>query len=425
MHTLGVRTRASIALQLGLPWRAGAALASLVPNKQGPADGLCSFEEDGALNEVVDLACRLVAIDSVNPDLVPGGAGEVEIASFVADWLGREGLEVEIHETVAARPSVVAVACGSGGGRSLMLNAHLDTVGISGMERPYDPVVADGRLYGRGAYDMKGSLAACMLVVAAAGRGGLRGDVVLTAVADEENASIGTRAVVERWGADAAIVAEPTGLEVCVAHKGFVWLEVETLGKAAHGSRPDLGLDAIAKMGRVLVELEDLDRSLRSAPSHHLLGSGSLHASLIRGGQERSTYPERCVLDVERRTVPGEGRRDVEAEVRRILDRLVAADPDIDAKFRTTLVRETFEVAENAPIVATVRRHASVVLGREPRIVGETPWMDAALLASVGIPTVVFGPGGGGAHATVEWVDLGQLERYLEILLATAEEFCA
>jgi acetylornithine deacetylase len=376
------------------------------------------------LDATTELLRQLVAIDSINPDLVPGGAGEGEIARFVAGWLERAGLEVTIDEPAPGRPSVIGIARGTGGGRSLMLNAHLDTVGVAGMEGPFAARVEDGRLYGRGAFDMKGSLAAIMRVGAAARERRLRGDVIITAVADEEYASIGTAGVVKRVTADAAIVTEPTALRICVAHKGFVWLDIETTGVAAHGSRPDLGVDAIAKMGRILVGIEDLGRQLLANPTHRLLRSGSLHASLISGGQELSSYPDRCRLSIERRTIPGETAAIVEGQIRAILDSAAASDPDLRATVTTTLVRDPFEVAEDAPIVATLRRHATAALGHEPEIVGETPWMDSALLAAAGIPTVVFGPGGAGAHAVVEWVDLAQVERCYAILLATAEEFC-
>jgi len=376
------------------------------------------------MNEIASLLGELVAIDSINPDLVPGGTGEAAIARFVANWLERAGLAVEIDEPVPGRPSVVAIARGTGGGRSLMLNAHMDTVGVAGMERPHDPVVQGSRLYGRGAFDMKGGLAAIMFAAAAAKNQQLRGDVILTAVSDEEYASIGTASIVKRWHADAAIVTEPTGLEICIAHKGFIWLEIETRGIAAHGSLPDLGVDAIVKMGKVLVGLEELDRSLRSAPSHRLLGSGSLHASLISGGQELSSYPERCILSVERRTVPSETAQDVEFQVRQILDQLAASDAAFNAALKTTLLRPAFEVSQDEPIVQVVRRHAAAIPGQEPGIIGATAWMDSAILSAAGIPTVIFGPGGEGAHAVVEWVDLEQVQRWVEVLVASAEEFC-
>ena len=251
----------------------------------------------------------LVAINSVNPDLVPGAPGEAEIAAYITRWLEQSGLEVQLIESVTGRPNVVAIARGTGGGRSLLLNGHMDTVGVSGMDGGWEPQVRDGRLYGRGAYDMKGGLAACMSAIAEVRKRGLRGDVILTAVMDEEYASLGTQELASRFRADGAIVAEFTELQLILAHRGFVWLEVETLGRAAHGSRPDLGVDAILKMGQVLMELEQLDHDLRSNPTHPLLGSGSLHASIINGGLEKSTYPTRCLLSLERRTLPGETPR--------------------------------------------------------------------------------------------------------------------
>lgn len=377
------------------------------------------------MNEITTLLQQLVAIDSVNPDLVAGGAGEREIAHFVANWLERAGVDVALIEPVQGRPSVIGIVHGTGGGRSLLLNAHMDTVGVGGMQRPHDPVVEGHRLYGRGAYDMKAGLAAIMVATAQAKQYSLRGDVILTAVADEEYASLGTQAVVKQCHADAAIVTEPTALRICVAHKGFVWIEITTQGKAAHGSRPELGCDAIVKMGHILPGLEDLDRSLRAAPSHRLLGSGSLHASLIQGGQELSSYPEQCILQVERRTIPGETPEQVEAEILSLINRAQAADPTVFATTKTTFVREPFEVAVEAPIVQMVSRHAEAILGSAPEIVGETWWTDAALLSAAGIPTVLYGPGGEGAHAAIEWADLEQTQHCSNVLLSTLREFCA
>ena len=377
------------------------------------------------MRESTELLRQLVAINSINPDLVVDGPGEGEIARFVATWLANVGLEVKLDEPEPGRPDVIGIVRGSGGGRSLMLNAHMDTVGVAFMERPHEPVIEGNRLYGRGAYDMKGGLASIMVAAARAKRLSLRGDVILTAVSDEEFASIGTSSVVRQYRADAAIVTEPTELEVCVAHKGFAWLEIETFGMAAHGSRPDLGVDAIVKMAKVLNGLEELDHTLRASPSHPLLKSGSVHASLIEGGQGFSTYPDHCKLSVERRTIPGETRESVEAEIQRIFDHISAADPTFKATKRTTLVREPFEVYEDERIVQLVREKASTVLGRKSELVSATGWMDSALLAAAGIPTVVFGPGGAGAHAVVEWADLEQVELCTEILLRVIEKFCA
>ena len=377
------------------------------------------------MSDVAELAAQLVAIESINPDLAAGGSGEVALARFVAEWCERAGLETTLSELAPGRANVVAIARGSGGGRSLVLNAHMDTVGVAGMTDPFVPRFENGRLYGRGAQDMKGSLAACMLAAVDAKQRGLRGDVIVTAVADEEFASIGTEAVAAGMRADAAIVTEPTELQVAVAHRGFVHLEVEVHGRAAHGSRPELGIDAIAKMGRVLVGIEQLDERLRATPAHPRLGSGSVHASLIEGGQEFSSYPARCALQAERRTIPGESAQLAEREVREIVARAGEGDPDFRADVRAPISREPFEVAEDAEIVESVRRHATRVLGSAPPTVGVPFWADSALLAGAGIPTVVFGPSGEGLHSEVEWVDVESLERCVQIYAGVAAELCA
>jgi acetylornithine deacetylase/succinyl-diaminopimelate desuccinylase-like protein len=368
--------------------------------------------------DVLPLLERLVSIDSVNPGL--GGVGEAEIAAFVADWARGVGLEVELDEAAPGRPNVIATARGTGGGRTLLLNAHTDTVGHGGMADPLVPRVQEGRLFGRGSYDMKAGLAACLIAAAEVARRGLRGDVVVTAVVDEEVESIGTQSILERVRADAAIVAEPTQMRVCVAHKGFVGFELETVGHAAHGSRPDLGVDAIAKMGHVLVGLEALDRSLRERPMHPLLGSGSVHAGVIAGGAEYSTYPARCLLQGERRTVPGESLHQVEAELQGLLDRPARDDPQFQGTWRIVAERRPFETSEHDEIVRLVRACASA-----GEVIGESYWTDAALIAELQIPTVVFGPGGEGAHADVEWVSIADVERCAEVFLSVAAEFCA
>jgi len=365
------------------------------------------------VDELAELTGRLVAIESTNPDLVPDGVGEAEIAAFVAAWLEEAGLEVDLYEAAPGRPNVVAVARGTGGGRSLLLNAHMDTVGVAGVESPFTPVVREGRLHGRGAGDMKGSLAASMLVGAAAVREGFRGDVIVAAVADEEVGSLGTEALVRRTTADAAIVTEPTEEVVAVAHKGFVAFEVETVGRAAHGSRPDLGIDAIAAMGPVLSGIAALDGRLRAGTGHPLLGTGSVHASVIEGGQEYSSYPAGCLLKGERRTIPGETVDDVLAE----LEEIAAGT---GATVRLPFHRGPFETAADAPVVAALHRH----LGHD-RIGGVAFWADSALLAQAGIPTVVFGPIVGDIHGVDEWIDLASLERCHDAYLAVAREICA
>jgi acetylornithine deacetylase len=366
-----------------------------------------------SLSNLIELTAELVRIDSVNPDLVPGGAGEGEIARFVAGWLDEAGLEVETEEIAPGRFNVVGIARGSGDGRSLLLNAHMDTVGVAGMENALEPRLEDGRLYGRGAYDMKASLAGIMLAGAEATRAALHGDVIVTAVCDEEVGSIGSAAVAERLRPDAAIVAEPTEERLAIAHRGFAWLEIETLGRAAHGSRPDLGEDAIARMGEVLIRLQGLDRTLQDAAPHPLLGTGSLHASLIEGGTELSTYPDRCLLTAERRTLPGETTDQIEAEALGLLGGLPGSA-------RVTFFREPFEASEDAEIVAVVAHHAGA-----PKVVGVPFWADSALFSAAGVPTLLYGPLGEGAHAAVEWVDVESAERCAAVYASVALEFSA
>jgi acetylornithine deacetylase len=368
----------------------------------------------------------LVRIDSVNPDLAPGAPGEGAIAGRVSAALEELGLEVTRHEETPGRPSIVGRLPGAGRGRSLMLNAHYDTVGVDGMPEPFSGDVRDGRLYGRGAYDMKGSLAACIGAVKALVDAGRRpdGDVLIAAVADEEVASLGTAEIIAHHAVDGAIVTEPTSLRVCLAHKGFVWMEVRTMGRAAHGSRPELGIDANVRMGRVLAGLEDLERRLREREPHALLGHGSIHAATLRGGTGLSTYAAECVLGVERRTIPGEAAEVAIAEVRAILDRLSGADPTFVVTLEPTLAREPFEARPDSPLVDTVCRVMSDA-GREPERVGDTPWMDAALLSAAGIDTMVLGPHGTGAHAAEEWVDLDSVMELADILAGTALAYCA
>ncbi len=376
------------------------------------------------MDTIEQLLSNLVAINSINPDLVPGGRGEAEIAHFIANWAEQADLEVHTHEPIPGRPNVAAIARGSGGGRSLMLNGHMDTVGVEGMTGPHQPFVKNGRLFGRGAYDMKAGLAACMLAVKNAKQKHLRGDVILTAVMDEEYAGVGTTDIAKRYHADAAIVAEFTELKLILAHKGFVWLDVETIGVAAHGSRPELGVDAIAEMGSMLVELKKLDQNLRSHPTHKWLGNGSLHASLINGGRELSSYPDRCLLSIERRTIPGETPEMVEAELHEIIQRLQLSDPAFVANVRRGIDRLPMETPEDSAIVKAVKGAAGKVLKHPPEFAGVPFWTDAATLWAAGIPSILFGPSGAGAHAIEEWVDLKSVEDCAETYLETAIEFC-
>jgi acetylornithine deacetylase len=374
-------------------------------------------------SEASALLTDLVAIDSVNPSLVPGGVGEGAAAAHVADWARAAGLDVEWLEGTPGRPSVVVRARGTGGGRSLLLCGHLDTVTVEGMD-DRGPRHDGDRLYGRGAYDMKAGVVAALLACRDAAALGLAGDVIVAAVADEEHASLGVQEVLEHVPADAAVVTEPTELELVVAHRGFVWAEIEVTGRAAHGSRPQLGVDAIVKAGPVLTGLGALDDAL-GARTHPLLGRGSVHASVIRGGEELSSYPARCVVGIERRTLPGETGADIEAELGALLDRCRAADPALVAGQRTLLVRDPFEIDADDPLVGVVRDAAAATLGAPPPVAGASYWADAAFIAAAGIPTVMFGPAGEGAHAAEEWVSLASTEAVARTLATVAARLCA
>lgn len=368
----------------------------------------------------------LVRINSINPSLVPEAPGEKEIAEYIANLFRELNLEIYTYETRRGRVSTVGVLRGKGGGKSLMLNAHIDTVGIEGMEEPFSAAVKDGKLYGRGAYDMKGSAAACIAAVKALVDGGvqLSGDLVIAMVADEEFESIGTQEVIKHHPTDAAIVTEPTQLQICLAHKGFIWLEVETTGRAAHGSRFEEGIDANMRMGRFLAELDMLEQSLRSQPGHPLVGPPSLHAATIHGGSGLSTYADKCTLSIERRTAPGESVELVLGQIQNIIDKLTAVDPTFSATVHLTCVRDAFEVSEMAPIVRVLGDAAESVLGQQPKRFGDKPWMDSALLAAAGIETVVMGPSGAGAHSREEWVDVQSVEQFAQILASTAIAYC-
>jgi acetylornithine deacetylase len=367
---------------------------------------------------------ELVRIPSVNPAF--DGGGERRIADHVRARLAAAGMETHWHEPEPGRASVVGRLPGSGGAPSLMLYAHLDTVGVDGMERPFEPRVVGDRMYGRGTMDMKGGLAASLCVVEelARRRPGLRGDLLLACVADEEAASVGMAEVLRHHTADAAIVTEPTGLELVLAHNGFCWMEVEVEGRAAHGSLHAEGIDANLRMGRVLGRVEQLSRELTSRQPHPLTGVPSIHAALLEGGTGWSTYAARSTVRLERRTVPGEADSAAEGEIAALLEVLRGEDPDFRASLRTVLARPAWEARAGSPIAGAAGAAATVVLGRSPVRNGVGYWMDAALLAAAGIDTVVLGAAGGGAHTADEWADLPSVHALASILLRTVEHHC-
>ena len=369
---------------------------------------------------------RMVQIDSVNPFFRGGAGDERAIAAFVAGELARLGLRVETYEPEPHRISVVGTLPGRGSGQSLALYGHMDTVGVDGMEEPFSAAQRDGRMYGRGTYDMKGGLAACLAAAKAVVDSGssLAGDLMIWGVADEEVASLGMLDLLTHLKPDAAVVTEATELDICIAHKGFCWIEVETTGRAAHGSRFDEGIDANLHMGRFLARLADLEQELRRRPGHSLVGPPSLHAGVLRGGTAPSVYAASCHLEVERRTIPGETEAGCVAELQALVDRLGREDSTFQARVRPLLSREAFEVPADAPLVQAVTAAATEVRGHRPAFLGQSFWMDAAILAAAGVETVVVGPAGAGAHADVEWVDLDSVHRLAAILARTAVSVC-
>ena len=369
---------------------------------------------------VADLAASLVAIDSVNSRLVRGGAGETDVAKHVVGWADDHGLETKVVEATPGRPSVIVTARGRGGGRALLLCGHMDTVGVDGMRDPFAPRREGDRLHGRGSCDMKGGLAAALMAARDAAAAGLAGDVIVACVADEEHASLGVQEIVQHVRADAAVITEPTRHEIVVAHKGFVWADVTVAGVAAHGSRPDLGVDAIVQSAPVLAALGALDEELTARPPHAMLGRGSVHAGTIQGGSETSSYPASCTITVERRTLPGETEATFAGELDTLLSRLT-----VDASFATGLSREPFAIEVEHELVALTRELAADELGAPPKLAGAPYWTDAAFLAAAGIPTVLFGPVGEGEHAAEEWVSIASLEAVTRILTRLATTFCS
>ncbi|KAF2140803.1 uncharacterized protein K452DRAFT_273629 [Aplosporella prunicola CBS 121167] len=378
-------------------------------------------------DDAASIAQTLVQINSASPSGgVTPGPGETAVARYIAAWLEHRDIETHWIEQVPGRPSVVGVVRGSGGGKSLMLNGHIDTVTLAGYDGDaLSGHIKDGKLYGRGSADMKGSVAAFLAILVEAKRAGLRGDVIFTGVADEEDLSIGTEQVLQAgWRADAAIVGEPSNLDIVFAHKGFVWLQVDIIGVACHGSQPGLGVDAISKAGYFLVELDKYAQELQASPQQSALGTGSVHASLIKGGEEASSYPAQCTIVLERRTVTGETPMSVREEVECILNRISKGVSGFSYKLEVMFSRPTFEIQPEHAFVSLVAQHAKYQTGEAPALRVEPFWTDCALLAGKQIPVVIFGPYGHGLHAKEEWVDVKSVEVMVKTVLGVAYSFC-
>ncbi len=375
--------------------------------------------------DAVGLARALVRTDSRNPSLVPGGPGEEGVARVLAGVLEAWGFRVELQDAAPRRPNVVA-RIGTPGPASLMFNGHLDVVGVEGMAHtPFDAEERGGCLYGRGAADMKAGVAAMCAAAALAADALTHGEIVVAAVIDEEYASRGTRSLVERGvHADAAIVAEPTRLALMPAHRGFVWVTLVFHGRAAHGSRYDVGVDAIRHAGLVLAELDALDRGALTRHTHDLLGHGSLHASLVSGGTGMSTYPDRCELRIERRTLPGETAGQVMAEIEAACEQARMQTPELRVDVSLELAQNPSDVSPDAPVARALRaalEHQAVPV----RVEGMSAWTDCAILNDAGIPAVCFGPGDIAlAHGPEEYVEIEQIRVAAAVLERVARSWC-
>lgn len=376
--------------------------------------------------DALALTRALVATDSQNPSLVPGAPGEAAAAELLAETLTAWGFKVDLLEALPGRPNLIARIGGGDGGRSLLLNGHLDTVGVDGMtHEPFTPTERDGRLYGRGSADMKGGLAAICAAAARAADHGLGGEVIIAAVVDEEFSSAGTRVLLEAGvTAHAAVVTEPTRLAICPAHRGFAWLDVIVHGRAAHGSQYDIGVDAITMAAHLLAELDTYQRKTLVNRTHPLLGHASLHAGTISGGTGISTFPERCDFSVERRTLPGEKRGVFHDEVTAAVERVRARLPEFDAEIRPGLEQSPNHVPLDAPIV-TALVAAATAARLTPRVEGLSCWTDAALLTAAGIPAICFGPGDiAQAHAAEESVPIAEIAKATDALTALIVGWC-
>jgi len=370
------------------------------------------------------LLADMVRIDSSNPGLA-GGPGEAAFAAHLARLMEQLGMEVDLWDALPGRPNVVGRLPGGGGGRSLMLLGHLDVVGPWGPDA-FVPVVREGRMYGRGAADMKCGFAAALLAVEALIAAGRRlpGDVLVAGVIDEEWESAGAAALPARWRPDGAVLVECTNLEVVAEHGGFAWYEVVSQGVEAAGADPEHGVDGIALLAPVLAGITALDAELERRP-HARYGRGSIHASTIAGGVQLPVYPARCTLGVERCLIAGESVTQAQAEMEGLLSAAREADPRFRGDLRTVVAREPLEQSADEPVIAAVAAAAATVLGRPPVLRGDIGWADSGFLVAAGIPVATFGPAGHGEHTADEWVDLASVATTAQVLERTALTFCA
>ena len=367
-------------------------------------------------NSIVDQLSKLIRINSVNLTL-SHGPGENEIATFIRRRLDELELGPQIQTIAPDRYNVIAVISGANPGKSLLLNGHLDTVGVEGMDDPFILRQEGDRLYGRGAYDMKGSLAVMLLLAEYFTRHPPPLDILLTFAADEEDKSLGMDYLVEKWLSDispapiGAIFLEPTEEDIGVCHKGFSWYELEVAGKASHGSRPEEGIDAILPLRSALNELNKIQADLLNRGADPLLGHATLHSSIIAGGTELSVIPGYSHLQWERRTLPGESEQDLDLELERTVRAVENHPGNHEVKGRKLFRRPPYRVPDDAEILSRLQKASP-----QSAPVGFSFWADSALAGKAGIPSVLFGPIGHGAHAVDEWVSLNSLLKVYETL---------
>jgi acetylornithine deacetylase/succinyl-diaminopimelate desuccinylase len=383
-------------------------------------------------DEVVNLTRELIRIPSHCQ--TPGG--ETEVAEFIFNWLKKEGIEdLELKPVIDGRPNVIARIKGTGGGPSLMLNGHMDTVPPYDMIiEPFNPVIKDGRIYGRGTCDMKGPLASMMMAMAAIKRADvtLKGDLIFTAVINEEMRSEGTEDIIlSGLKADGAIVGEPTNLQIAAGHRGLEWLEVVIYGKAAHGGNPEKGINAISKAADFIKEVENNLIPQLKTRAHPLVGEPILNFGVIHGGDQPSTVAPKCIIQIDRRWTPNETLEQVFQDFYDIFEKLSQKDPQFKAELKriptnmATMDHMPVTIDLKHSLVTTLRGVIEEVTGNPPQVGALGGWTDASLLYNFGkIPALNFGPGSmEQAHTVDEYIEIDQLLPAAVIYAITAARF--
>jgi acetylornithine deacetylase len=374
-------------------------------------------------SKLLELLKELVAINSISSSL-SGGPGEAALADHVYRYLKSLGIETEIQTVAPGRENVVGTIAGSRRDQSILLNAHLDTVGTDGMDAPFILKRQDDRLYGLGAYDMKGSVAIMLLLAEHFVRQPPPINILLTFVADEEDESLGMEYLADQWLPQlsqkpaAGLFLEPTEEQIGIAHKGFTWFDIEITGKAAHGSRPEEGIDAVLPLRAALGELERINSELRATHADSLLGHASLHGGVIEGGSALSVIPARSRLRWERRTLPAENQETVNLELKRVMQAVEGLPGGHKTDGKILFIRPPYKIDGSSDLIDRMQKASP-----GSKSVGMSFWADSALCGLAGIPAVLFGPIGHGAHAIDEWVSLSSLVRVYGVIKKLIEEW--